>query len=531
MSKREHRATVARGQPSCKSARIEHSSSIQPSNNEANMNLSYDDEYEDYSPPTLLPSSNSTIQNGEDAFTMSQLPSSNSSIEIPQPSQPDPTTMSCQRNESPILIPDSQDNALDGMNEIQYIPSADLRDALIDIDNYEEAAITILDDANLREAIMKELSKTITSEWKSCLKVSKLTADNKERDYLLGINPTDLCIEFKHLCPTAYHLVIEVLLGMKDDKVVGNQYLQNRVSLLFSIFARIKNRKATGLALFMGMLARDGGLKEERLKDFPEFCHPRTLAKYDYILAAQSEVPLECKLTEEKQFIHDVSKVMQELDNLSISRSDEETASLQLELQNLNNNAPKMLTTVWDNLNIRAKHRHERINDRYEDNNYDYMTSINVEERISADHLENNGKAFKRPEELTLEDFIPGKNEKELLFCSMVPMYSFSLLKRYPQMFKSLKSSIKDHIPHQFQAEMSQKSKEFTGQIFEKSENKTEDLVSMIDEYQSKMVIGTKLETTQRILFRRQLSGDQKTEKGSHSNSRLYQTKPTPTLT
>ena len=65
---------------------------------------------------------------------------------------------------------------------------------------------------------------------------------------------------------------------------------------------------------------------------------------------------------------------------------------------------------------------------------------------------------------------------------------------------------------------MSQKSQEFTGKIFEKSENKTEDLVSMISEYQDEMDIGNKPDNTERIVYRRQLTGDQKTEKGSHSN-------------
>ena len=166
-----------------------------------------------------------------------------------------------------------------------------------------------------------------------------------------------------------------------------------------------------------------------------------------------------------------------------------------------------MLTTVWDNINIRASHRFDRITDNYDDLNYDYTTSMHMTERISANHMSNAGKAFKLPEELTLEDFIPKTEEKEMLFCSMVPMYSFALLKRYPELFKSLKSSIKDFQPHQFQSEMNMKSEEFTGQIFEKSENKTEDIISMIEEYQSKIGMNP---------YRRQLTGDQKTEKNTH---------------
>ena len=143
------------------------------------------------------------------------------------------------------------------------------------------------------------------------------------------------------------------------------------------------------------------------------------------------------------------------------------------------------------------------------------MTSIHMEERISANHMEHSGKAFKSPDELKLEDFIPGKDEMELLFCSLIPMYSHVLLERYPLLYKSLKGAIKDHVAHQFQSEMEKKSTEYTGQIYEKSENKSEDLISMIEEYQNSMVIKSN-HSDHKIFYRRQLTGDQKTEKNTH---------------
>ena len=235
------------------------------------------------------------------------------------------------------------------------------------------------------------------------------------------------------------------------------------------------------------------------------------------MIAANSDVPLTSKLEEEKNFTDELNGVMKALGELSIQNRDEERTSLDTQLKRLNDSTPKMLTTVWDNINIRANHRFERITDTYEDLNFDYTTSMHMTERISVDHMSNAGKAFKLPEELTLEDFVPNSDEKELLFCSMVPMYSHALLQRYPELFKSLKSSIKDHHPHQFQTEMSMKSEEFTGQIFDKSENKTEDLISMIEEYQRKMNLIAKADNNQsRIAYRRQLTGDQKTEKNTH---------------
>ena len=116
------------------------------------------------------------------------------------------------------------------------------------------------------------------------------------------------------------------------------------------------------------------------------------------------------------------------------------------------------------------------------------MTSMHMSPRISANHMEHAGRAYKKPEDLELEDFIPGTDEIELIFCSLTRMYSAMLLKRHPKLYKSLRGAIKDHLPHQFQAEMNKKSEEFTGKVYEKSENKIEDLVSMIEEYQSKMI-------------------------------------------
>ena len=339
-------------------------------------------------------------------------------------------------------------------------------------------------------------------------------SDKKERDYLLKINPHDLCLEFKTYCPEAYHLLTNVMLGMQTDMVLDSQHLKNNICLMFSILARLKNRTASGHALFTGMILRDGGLQEESLKLFPEACHPRTLAKYDHVLAAHSEAPLKVKLDEEDTFNNKLAMLMEEFQDKSREKTEEELTTLCSEIQKMNIEAPAMLTTVWDNINIRADHRFERVNDRWEDNNYDYTTSMHMKPRINANHLDNAGKAFKQPQELKFEDFVPSNEEKELLFCSMIPLFSFALLQRYPELFKCLKSSIKDHHPHQYQKEMNQQTEEYTGQIYEKSENKTEDLVSMISDYQSKM--SGKSEERDRILYRRQLTGDQKTEKNTH---------------
>ena len=278
--------------------------------------------------------------------------------------------------------------------------------------------------------------------------------------------------------------------------------------------ARIRNKKASGLSLYLGFLARLGGLSEESIKMFVEFCHPRTLQKYEHILAAHSTEPLREKLEEELTFQNELERIVEDIKNLP-QDSTEENSSLQLELKKVMSKAPKMLGTAWDNINISGAHRHERMTDKHGDLHYDYMTSMHFNERIDANHLDHFGKGFKTPEQLTLEDFVPNKDELELVFCSLVAMYSHDLLERHPLLFKSLKSSIKDHLPHQFQSQMNTKTEEFTGKIFQKSENKTEDLVSMIEDYQDKMVLKSE-KVASKVFYRRQLTGDQKTEKNSH---------------
>ena len=85
---------------------------------------------------------------------------------------------------------------------------------------------------------------------------------------------------------------------------------------------------------------------------------------------------------------------------------------------------------------------------------------------------------------------------------------------RFPEAFKSLKSSIKPNKPHQFQAEMNAESEEFTGPLYTKSEGKTEDLIEMMTEIQKEYVHTFKNQDgTVKCYEKKILSGDNKTEK------------------
>ena len=217
----------------------------------------------------------------------------------------------------------------------------------------------------MKSAILKNLSDSITSKFKSSLKKSKLTADKRQRDFLLNIDPKDLCLEFKTLFPEAYFLLVEVILGTDNETVFNNKFLMRNVCLMYSMIARLKNRKATAYALFLGMVARDGGLSHESLKMFSEFCHPGTLQKYDYKLAAHSDAPLNEKLEEERQFIDEVSNTLKDIENLQLNGgSESEIQTLYEKVDQLNQNVPAMLTTAWDNLNLSGERRHERITDK-----------------------------------------------------------------------------------------------------------------------------------------------------------------------
>ena len=127
------------------------------------------------------------------------------------------------------------------------------------------------------------------------------------------------------------------------------------------------------------------------------------------------------------------------------------------------------------------------------------------------------GKSVKKIEDLCIQDFIPTAQEKDYLFTSLVYYYSRVLVDRFPEMFRSLNSSVKANKAHQFEKEMALKSDEYSGDLFTRSESNTEDLVYMMEEVQDSYVhkyVGPEKEVE--CFERKVLSGDNKTEKISH---------------
>ena len=103
---------------------------------------------------------------------------------------------------------------------------------------------------------------------------------------------------------------------------------------------------------------------------------------------------------------------------------------------------------------------------------------------------------------------------KDYLFQRLIRYYTYRLVQRHPNIFKSIGPLIKANVPHQFQDAMDQKSEEYTGDLFTKSETRTEDLIDMMTIIQQKYV--HKKPDRDACYERRILSGDQKTEKNCH---------------
>ena len=185
-------------------------------------------------------------------------------------------------------------------------------------------------------------------------------------------------------------------------------------------------------------------------------------------------------------------------------------------MNKLRSQRPPQVQMVWDNINLRTKHRYERKHDDYSKNNFDWMASLWIKDRIDVSHMQSeNGCTLKDVEQIKIEDFVPSKAELDYVFGSMVAHYSSQLIKRHPNIFKSLNSSITQVKPHQFSHAMSQRSTEYTGDLFTKSESRMEDLISMMNEVQ-KNVATYQDDSILRCHERKIVSGDNKTEKNMH---------------
>ena len=314
----------------------------------------------------------------------------------------------------------------------------------------EELGITrtaqiILDDIDLKKEMIGLILSDTHTQLKTSLRNSILTADKKDRQYLSSLTPSVLCTELKNAAPQAYQVLAEGMLGISDlETIPGNQHLINVMTMLYSTVAKTINRKATGYGLLLTTVARDGGMREDSMKLLCNLCHPRTAQKYDTeVLSFGWDDDLREVLNSELLHFNELRRAELSLDVLDEATPIQiEAAAANIEL--LKASMPLQVQLVWDNLNIRSKHKYERKGDKYEDSNFDWMASIFIQERISANHMEHSpGSALKEADEMAIEDFVPTQHEKTYLFGGLVHYYASRLTFRHPKVFNSLNSCIK----------------------------------------------------------------------------------------
>ena len=263
---------------------------------------------------------------------------------------------------------------------------------------------------------------------------------------------------------------------------------------MFSTAAKTANRQATGYALALTTAARDGGMREDTIKLLVIMVHPRTSQKYDKkVLAKDWDSEVVSCLQQELDHFKSMEKVAIRMGEL---RDDKTSLSLlneaKAQYSKLLDDVPPQIQLVWDNINVQAKRKFKRSDDTYSDSNLDWMASMWIQDRINANHMDHcDGQPLKDIKDLTIKDMIPSDKEKDYIFRTLVSHYAYRLKERYPLLFKSLNSSIKPNVPHQFQSEMDKKSMEFTGPLFTKSESKIEDLITMMTEIQENIHVST----------------------------------------
>ena len=303
----------------------------------------------------------------------------------------------------------------------------------------------ILDDIDLKNELIGLILSDTHTQLKSSLRNSTLTADKKDRQYLSTLTPSILCTELKTAAPHAYRVLAQGMLGISDmETIPGNQHLNNVLTMLYSTIAKTINRKATGYGLLLTTVARDGGMREDSMKLLCNLCHPRTAQKYDMeVLSLGWDDNLREVLNSELLHFQELRRAELSLDLLDeATHSQIDAAAAHIEL--LKVSMPLQVQLVWDNLNIRSKHKFERKGDKYEESNFDWMASIFIQERISANHMDHSpGSALKEADEMAIEDFVPTQHEKDYLFDGLVHYYASRVTVRHPQVFNSLNSCVK----------------------------------------------------------------------------------------
>ena len=314
----------------------------------------------------------------------------------------------------------------------------------------EATATEILQNQELSNTILKLLLESINIKFKKNRRTSILNSKQRVgRDYLFSLTPHALLEEMRETTPEILQLIATGLLGIVDlDSIEEEQDKLNILAMIYGTASKSVNQKATGYCLRLTTIARDGGLREDSLKLLSFLCSPRTAQRYDKNVlggADWNSKLLNALQSERKQF-EELREAKLELEQktatLDFLPSELETALA--EIKTKEDNLPPQLQIVWDNVNLKTNHRFERKDDNYKDFNYDWMASLIIQDRISANHMEHeSGNSLKDPSALTIEDFIPNEYEKNYIFDGLVHYFSSRLVTRHTEVFKSINPFVK----------------------------------------------------------------------------------------
>ena len=383
-----------------------------------------------------------------------------------------------------------------------------------------KVATKILEHEDLRKEIAQKIFKASHKSLKDSLKTSKLVANKKDRGFLLTVTPKLLCEELQESSDPTFQLLTKGLLGISNqEEIFDSQFLLNNVSLIYSTVGKILNRKAIGYALLLTTMARDGGLREDSIKLFSVMTHPRTSQKYDKeVLSVGWDTHLKDSLKNEQDHFYKLKEAENQIEKLlQDGATNEDVEAAKDNLEALLDTFSPQVQLVWDNLNLRTKHRYQRVGDDWSDSNFDWMASLWIKDRIDSHHMDHReGVALKEVETLSIKDMIPSDEEKDYVFIALIYYFSSRLVHRHPDLFKSITKCIKPNRPHKFQQAMDAKTEESTGQLFTKSESSTEDLIDMMSEVQIHVHTFEDSDGVKHCHKKKIVSGDQKTEKNMH---------------
>ena len=412
--------------------------------------------------------------------------------------------------------PPEIDGARDLKDQIEYLKISH------GLDNFIEA---LLNNQEIKHLLMKKIVSSAHKQLKTSLGESILCSESKHKDrrYLFSLTPYKLCTEMHDKAKDAFQILI-LLLGVKDfDTLIENKHYINVVTSFYSLLSKSINRNATGYALLQTSMVRDGGLREDSIKLFPYFVHPRTVQHFDVnTLAVDWNKEFMEALQIEKDYFHEVLALENEIENLKSTQMSVDNAVCLNKIDELEKKRqaqPNQMDLIFDNCNLSTKPRYKRHDDDYSKFNFDWVASIWVKGRSYANHMDNHpGRPLKDPTSLVIGDFVPNPSEMNYIFTALVFYYEARLKQRFPKLFESINSHVREHRPHQLEETMKSKSKVFSGTFYPKSESSQEDMIMILDDIQSKYtpLYSVGYTDTVQCYEKKIISGDQKSEKNAH---------------